>query len=37
LDNASINRLLHVDQGLMLVGWGDIRHLDASTADAREA
>ncbi len=30
LDNASINRLLHSDQGLMLVGWGDIRHLDTS-------
>lgn len=29
LDNASINRLLHTDQGLMLVGWGDIRHLEA--------
>jgi len=29
LDNASINRLLHTDQGLMLVGWGDVRHLDA--------
>lgn len=29
LDNASINRLLHADQGLMLVGWGDIHHLDA--------
>jgi probable phosphoglycerate mutase len=29
LDNASINRLLHSDQGLMLVGWGDVRHLDA--------
>ncbi len=28
LDNASINRLLHGDQGLMLVGWGDIHHLD---------
>jgi probable phosphoglycerate mutase len=28
LDNASINRLLHTDQGLMLVGWGDVRHLD---------
>jgi probable phosphoglycerate mutase len=37
LDNASINRLLHVDQGLMLVGWGDIRHLDTPAADAREA
>lgn len=29
LGNASINRLLHSDQGLMLVGWGDTRHLDA--------
>lgn len=29
LDNASINRLLHGDQGLMLVGWGDISHLEA--------
>ena len=28
LDNASINRLLHTDQGLMLVGWGDGRHLE---------
>jgi len=37
LDNASINRLLHVDQGLMLVGWGDVRHLDTPAADAREA
>jgi len=37
LDNASINRLLHVDQGLMLVGWGDVRHLDAPAADASEA
>jgi len=37
LDNASINRLLHSDQGLMLVGWGDIRHLDAPTVDTREA
>lgn len=30
LDNASINRLLHTDQGLMLVGWGDIGHLDGA-------
>jgi probable phosphoglycerate mutase len=37
LDNASINRLLHTDQGLMLVGWGDVRHLDAPTVDTREA
>lgn len=37
LDNASINRLLHGDQGLMLVGWGDIHHLDTPACDAREA
>ena len=37
LDNASINRLLHGDQGLMLIGWGDIHHLDQSPDDAREA
>jgi len=37
LDNASINRLLHGDQGLMLVGWGDIQHLDAPTIATREA
>jgi probable phosphoglycerate mutase len=37
LDNASVNRLLHGDQGLMLVGWGDIAHLDAPTVATREA
>ena len=37
LDNASINRLLHTDQGLMLVGWGDVGHLAAATIDTREA
>ena len=37
LDNASINRLLHGDQGLMLVGWGDIQHLDAPTIATHEA
>jgi probable phosphoglycerate mutase len=26
--NASINRLLHSDEGLALVGWNDSRHLD---------
>ena len=36
LDNASINRLLHGDQGLMLIGWGDVAHLDASTRAKRE-
>ena len=30
LDNASINRLLHSDQGLMLVGWADLRHIDTA-------
>jgi probable phosphoglycerate mutase len=34
LDNASINRLLHTDQGLMLVGWADIRHLEAHASGA---
>ena len=28
LANAGINRLLHSDQGLVLVGWGDVRHLE---------
>src|SRR5262245_38613966 len=37
LDNASINQLLHVDQGLMLVGWGDVRHLDTPGIDTHEA
>jgi probable phosphoglycerate mutase len=37
LDNASINRLLHTDQGLMLVGWGDIRHLDVAATPAQAA
>jgi probable phosphoglycerate mutase len=27
LANAAINRLLHSDQGLMLVSWGDVQHL----------
>lgn len=29
LGNASINRLLHSDQGLALVGWNDSAHLEA--------
>ena len=37
LDNASVNRLLHGNQGLMLVGWGDIAHLDAAPIATREA
>jgi probable phosphoglycerate mutase len=28
LGNAAINRLLHTDQGLMLVGWADAGHLE---------
>lgn len=28
LGNASINRLLHTDHGLTMVGWGDGRHLE---------
>jgi len=38
LGNAAINRLLHGDQGLMLVGWGDTHHLEAAPLpEAREA
>lgn len=29
LGNAAINRLLHTDEGFMLVGWDDTRHLVA--------
>ncbi len=38
LGNAGINRLLHGDEGFMLVGWGDTTHLDEpvqSPASAR--
>lgn len=34
LENAAVNRLLYADQGLMLVGWGDSRHLGAADTDA---
>jgi probable phosphoglycerate mutase len=30
LANAGINRLLHSEQGLVLVGWGDVGHLHQS-------
>ena len=30
LGNAGINRLLHNGEGLVLVGWGDVGHLDAA-------
>jgi len=33
LDNAAINRLLHTDSGLMLVGWNDTCHLDDPALD----
>ncbi len=28
--NASINRLLHSGEGLVLIGWADVGHLDAA-------
>ncbi len=28
--NASINRLLHSGEGLVLVGWADVGHLDTA-------
>ncbi|EHR73296.1 fructose-2,6-bisphosphatase [Burkholderiales bacterium JOSHI_001] len=33
LGNASINRLLHSDQGLALVGWNDTGHLECPGSD----
>jgi probable phosphoglycerate mutase len=30
--NAGINRLLHSEQGLVLVGWGDVGHLEPPDA-----
>lgn len=33
LANASINRVLWSPQGMSLVGWGDVAHLDASVRD----
>ena len=30
LANASINRLLHSDEGVVLVGWGDVGHLESA-------
>ena len=33
LANASINRVLWTPQGMTLVGWGDVAHLDASVRD----
>lgn len=33
LGNAAINRLLWTPDGLTLVGWGDVSHLDSSARD----
>jgi 2,3-bisphosphoglycerate-dependent phosphoglycerate mutase len=33
LGNASINRLLHGDEGFALVGWSDRWHLEAEALD----
>jgi probable phosphoglycerate mutase len=33
LDNAAINRLLHTESGLTLVGWNDTGHLDDPALD----
>jgi 2,3-bisphosphoglycerate-dependent phosphoglycerate mutase len=35
LANAGINRLLHSGQGLMLVGWGDVGHLEDAAGSPR--
>ncbi len=36
LGNAAINRLLWTPQGLSLVGWGDVSHLDAQALSPRD-
>jgi probable phosphoglycerate mutase len=33
LGNAAINRLLWTPQGLSLIGWGDVSHLEAAPQD----
>jgi len=33
LDNAAINRMLHTDSGLTLVGWNDTSHLEDPALD----
>lgn len=33
LGNAAINRLLWTPQGLSLIGWGDVSHLEATPQD----
>ena len=37
LGNAAINRLLWTPEGLTLVGWGDLRHLEEATLDEGSA
>ena len=36
LDNAAVNRLLHTDSGLTLVGWNDVSHLRDRALDEIE-
>ena len=36
LRNAGINRLLHTQAGFMLVGWGDVAHLEGAAAAVRD-
>jgi 2,3-bisphosphoglycerate-dependent phosphoglycerate mutase len=36
LGNATLNRLLHADGGLTLVGWNDARHLEGGGPPAVE-
>jgi len=33
LGNAAINRLLWTPEGLALVGWGDVQHLEGQARD----
>jgi probable phosphoglycerate mutase len=36
LGNAGINRLLHTDEGFVLIGWGDVAHLESGALDEVE-
>ncbi len=36
LGNAAINRLLWTPQGLTLVGWGDVSHVDKAHGSPRD-
>jgi 2,3-bisphosphoglycerate-dependent phosphoglycerate mutase len=36
VENTSINRLLHSDQGIALIAWADVAHLDSGCHEAQQ-